>query len=76
MTDIRISDAGTIVSYTVLHMPPEGFQPPVLLALVRLDDGATALCLGEAAEIANVRIGAHVRVYRDLTDRFMFHVIS
>lgn len=74
MTHTMLDNGGTILSYTVLQMPPEGFQPPVLLALVKLDDGATTLCLGDTTENGDVQIGARVRVYKDLTDRLLFRV--
>ena len=62
---------GEIVSFTSLEMPPEGFEPPVVLALVQLDDGPTILSLGRKEELDQTTIGRRVTISRDNLDRFV-----
>ena len=38
---------GKLVTWTVLHTPPEGFDPPLTLGYVQLGDGAVILAHGE-----------------------------
>ena len=70
--DVDLSENGTILSYTVLQMPPEGFEPPVLLGLVELDGGAVTLCLGSTESIGKVTMGSEVLVNQDSEGRFLF----
>ncbi len=72
---VQVSSRGIIDSYTVLHMPPEGFTPPLLLALVRLEVGASILCLGETDISDSVAIGTPVSVEADEEERFRFKTI-
>lgn len=65
------SGRGTVYSYTVTHLPPEGFEgrEPYVLVSVDLPEGVRVLgtLLGVAA--ADVRIGMPVRAsYERLTD--------
>jgi len=43
LTKGRVSPAGTIRSYTVIRVAPQGFKPPYLVALAELDDGPWVL---------------------------------
>lgn len=36
---LEISDTGTILTYTILQTPPEGFNAPLVLGLVELELG-------------------------------------
>jgi uncharacterized OB-fold protein len=56
------SAQGEVLSYTSLEMPPEGFTPPVVLALVKLSNGATVLALASTEDILSLAIGAVVTV--------------
>ncbi len=67
-----LSNEGTILSYTSLHSPPEGFEPPVLLALVELVEGGSVLCLGNKEEMDEVSIGKSVHLSQDSEGRFIF----
>jgi len=39
-----VSGRGKVISYSVLHVPPEGFKAPVMVALVTLESGARVFC--------------------------------
>ena len=39
---------GVILSHTTLHSTPEGFDPPIILALVQLEKGVRLLCRGNS----------------------------
>lgn len=43
------SAVGTVLSWTVLHVPAEGFEAPLGIALVGLDGGANAVANFDAA---------------------------
>ena len=50
MEMLDLSNHGVVLSYTIHHMPPEGFEVPLLLALVKLDENAVVLCTGNIAD--------------------------
>ena len=68
---VSLEPRGEIVSFTALQRPPEGFDPPVVLALVQLDAGPTILSLGKKEELDQTRIGSRVMISRDASDRFV-----
>ncbi|MCK5152356.1 MAG: OB-fold domain-containing protein [Candidatus Thorarchaeota archaeon] len=74
MNRTTISNEGTILTFTSLQRPPEGFEPPVLLALVELKGGATVLCLGTRDEQSGTSIGSSVTLRKDSLDRFVYHL--
>jgi uncharacterized OB-fold protein len=76
MTPLQIDGRGKILSFTTLEMPPDGFVPPLDMALVELDQGAVVLCLASDGERAEMVIGARVTVDTDQENRFRFHVLS
>lgn len=69
-----IGNEGILLSYTSLESPPVGFDPPVLLALVELEQGGSVLCLGDKNEMEQVEIGKRVKLSRNSEDRFIFHL--
>ncbi|MHA1806016.1 MAG: Zn-ribbon domain-containing OB-fold protein [Candidatus Thorarchaeota archaeon] len=76
MEPVDLKPEGTVVSFSVLEMPPSGFDPPVLLALVELERGATVLSLGEKRHIGAITIGSHVSLYYDDDNRLCFIPLS
>lgn len=62
------------MTYTVSHMPPEGFQPPLYLALVKLEHDAMILCLAESPEVGKVEIGDSVSVSVGADGRFFYRL--
>jgi uncharacterized OB-fold protein len=70
----EIDGRGEVLSYTTLQMPPEGFKPPLKMALVELEQGAVVLCLA-GEDDGDLRIGAHVRVDEDANNRFRYHLL-
>ena len=70
----EIDGKGEVLSYTILEMPPEGFKPPLKMALVELDQGAVVLCLA-GEDDTELSIGAHVRVDEDSNSRFRYHLL-
>lgn len=71
MMPTQLNNKGIALSYTVLDMPPDGFEQPVLLALVELEKGAVVLALADRAEIEKVEIDAQVTISRDEAGRFL-----
>jgi DUF35 OB-fold domain, acyl-CoA-associated len=60
MNPTMLSGVGEVVSFTTLHMPPQGFRSPLHLAVVELDGGARFICHG--ADVRGLRIGAAVAI--------------
>ena len=55
-----LADSGQILTWTVIHAAPEGFDAPYTVALVRLEDGVVVP--GQVVgDITNLGIGATVR---------------
>ncbi|MHA1906740.1 MAG: Zn-ribbon domain-containing OB-fold protein [Candidatus Thorarchaeota archaeon] len=75
LTNVYLQSEGTILSYTSLQRPPEGFEPPVVLALVELVGGGSILCLGKKEELDDVAIGKRVKLSKDSQERFTFSLL-
>ena len=44
MNSIEFGDDATVLTYTTLYTVPEGFNAPIYLVLVELEQGAKLLC--------------------------------
>jgi uncharacterized OB-fold protein len=71
----EIEGRGEVLSFTILQAPPEGFRPPLKMALVELEQGAVVLCLA-GEEKDELRIGAQVMIDQDSESRFRCHLLS
>jgi len=60
MTPATLPGMGEVISFTTLHVPPEGFRSPLHIAIVELDGGARFVCHG--AETRGIKIGSRVAV--------------
>ena len=47
---VEIDNTGKLLTYTVLQVTPEGFDPPLILGLVRLDGGPKLVGEGKLPE--------------------------
>jgi len=57
---MEISGYGSVLSYTTLMAAPEGFKPPLHIAVVELPGGARIFCHGK--ETRALRIGRRVAI--------------
>ena len=69
MIPVQLKNEGTILSYTVSQMPPEGFNSP----LVQLEQSAVVLCLGDLSDSVPLEIGMEVSVKEDKEGRFLLN---
>jgi len=60
MTPVELSGYGSVLSYTTLTVAPEGFKPPLHIAVVELPGGARIFCHGR--ETRQLRIGRRVAI--------------
>jgi hypothetical protein len=60
MTPMEISGYGSVLSYTTLMVAPEGFKPPLHIAVVELPGGARIFCHGK--ETRALKIGRRVAI--------------
>ena len=73
---VELNNEGKVLSFTELHMPPEGFTPPMKMALVELELGAVVLCLGEENTDFEVEIGSAVELAVDSEERLRFREVQ
>lgn len=62
---------GTIETFTILYVTPDGFLPPLALALIRKSKGGLLLAQGE--DIAHLKIGREVYI-RKVGNSYVFTV--
>jgi len=67
---VSLSGKGEIQTFTVIYVPPEGFEAPFVVAMVKLDEGPWVMGNIEGVDPNNVTmdiIGRRVRVgYKEL----------
>jgi uncharacterized OB-fold protein len=73
---IQLNNKGTVLSFTELHSAPEGFQAPLLLALIELEYGAVILSLAADDVTSNPAIGTSVKLSYDDEARLRFHLTN
>jgi acetyl-CoA C-acetyltransferase len=69
----RTSDEGKIETFTILYVTPDGFLPPLALALIRQQNGRLVMAQGEDSE--HLKIGREVYL-RPIDDYCLFTVKS
>jgi hypothetical protein len=67
------SDEGEIETFTILYVTPDGFLPPVALALIRDRNGRLLMAQGE--DNVQLKIGREVYLRR-MDDVYLFTVKS
>ena len=70
---VSVSEEGRIETFTMLYVTPDGFLPPLALALIRDRQGSLLMAQGE--DISHLKIGREVYL-RQLGDRHLFTVKS
>jgi acetyl-CoA C-acetyltransferase len=68
-----ISDEGQIETFTIVYVTPDGFLPPLALALIRDRHGGLVMAQGE--DTGHLKIGREVYLRR-LDDSYLFTVKS
>jgi acetyl-CoA C-acetyltransferase len=68
-----ISDEGRIETFTIVYVTPDGFLPPLALALIRDRNGVLIIAQGE--DTGHLKIGREVYL-RKLEDFYLFTVKS
>lgn len=79
MKDFRLSGRGTILTFTTVYSPPEGYtlQAPYLLAVIQLEEGPRLTAQIVEAEEKDAGIGMPVEmVFRKLIDHGEESLIS
>lgn len=67
MSEKRFTGNGTVLSYSVVYVPPTGYKlrVPYTLALIQLDEGPTVLGIIDDVKPEEVKVGARVeQVFR------------
>ncbi len=71
MQEIKLPERGRIVSYTIIHYPPEGYEKcaPYAVAVIELSDGTRVLGQLTDVDISEVKTGMEVEaVFRRITE--------
>jgi len=74
MEVVELAPKGVLLSYTVSHFPPTGFEFPVTLGLVELEGDAIVLALGTITAGDHLEIGMQVEIAHDDMGRLTFSV--
>jgi hypothetical protein len=63
MVEKKLSGKGTILSYTIIHIPPDHFigQVPYPLAIIQLDEGPKVTAQIVDAKMEDIKIGMKVQ---------------
>lgn len=72
-SESRLSAEGEIETFTIVHVTPDGFLPPLALALIRQRNGSLIMAQGE--DISHLKIGREVYL-RQVADGNYFTVKS
>lgn len=72
-SEARFGDEGEIETFTILYVTPDGFLPPLALALIRQRNGHLLMAQGE--DTAHLKIGREVYL-RKIDSFFLFTVKS
>ncbi len=75
-TSLDMDGHGSVLSYTVLEVAPEGFKPPILMALVEIEQSAVVLSTGRKDDIESIRIGAPVELESGPDGRLSFTILT
>lgn len=70
---VHYSDEGRIETFTILYVTPDGFLPPLALALIRDRQGRLLMAQGE--DISHLKIGREVYL-RQVAGTYLFTVKS
>ncbi len=62
MKKAEFGDFGTVLTHTTLHTPPEGYEGPIRLCMVKIDGGAQLLCGYDGEK--DLDIGEHVKIIK------------
>lgn len=60
----RLAEAGKVLTYTVIHVPPQGFgdQTPYAVGIVELDDGVKLTAQIVDCDFEDIQIGQRVKI--------------
>jgi uncharacterized OB-fold protein len=73
---MELPNRGVVQSYTTLHMPPEGFEAPLSLALVELEHGALILSVASDQSASPLKIGDSVKIEIDSEGKFHYRPVN
>ena len=59
-TKVKFKEKGVVLTHTTVYAVPEDYEPPIKLAIIRLDGGANLICGYEGEE--ELSIGKEVRI--------------
>jgi len=62
LTEVRLSQRGALYSYTIVHMPASGFEPPYAVGYVDLPEGIRVFTPLEMVENRPFRVGMEMEV--------------
>lgn len=71
LEDLKFKGTGEVVTYTIIHNPPEGFdtQAPYIMAIVKLDEGPRFTTQIVDCDLDEIHIGMRVKkVFRKIQE--------
>lgn len=76
MKTVTLNNRGSVLTHTVLHIPAEGFEAPLAMALVQLERNTVVLCLAKTEKELEVTIGDSVAVTEANDGRLYYNLVS
>lgn len=76
MKTVTLDNRGSVLTHSVLHKPPEGFEAPLAMALVQLERNAVVLCLAKTEKELEVTIGDSVAVTEANDGRLHYSLVN
>ncbi|MFC1744462.1 Zn-ribbon domain-containing OB-fold protein [Candidatus Riflebacteria bacterium] len=73
--EVEISCRGIILTFTTLNVPPKGFKGPIIMALVKLEEGEVVFCKYNEKEENKLKIGAKVAIEVDTCGLYQFKLL-
>jgi uncharacterized OB-fold protein len=75
LSELKLSGSGNIVSWSTIHVSPEGFEPPYTVAIVELDEGLR-ICGQLVGDMKNISCGTRVRaVFRKIMEHSNGYIV-
>ncbi len=61
---VKLADSGTLITYTVIRVPPEGFedQSPYAIGIAELNDGSRLTAQVVDCDFSELKVGMRVRL--------------
>lgn len=71
MREIKLPELGEVISYTIIHIPPKGYEKysPYAVAIIKLEDGTKVIGQLTDVKLSEIKVGMKVEaVFRKVRE--------